>query len=264
MKLSALIASIGAGGLLLLATACGNGENTSASETPDQTGAPLTFPTAGGASATVLSTNQQVGLWITGMGKVTVVPDLAILSLGVESEARTVAEAQRQATEAMNKVFEALKARGLSDRDIRTSQFSIQPVRASREPFSITGYRVSNLVIAKVRDLAQVGAIIDEAAEAGGDLTRVQSVSFTLEDPTPQQDEARQKAMQDALKKAQQYATLANITLGKPTLIQESGGFIAPQPVPFRLEAALPSLDVPISPGETEVSISIQIVFSIE
>ena len=211
--------------------------------------------------------SQYTGIWVTGEGKVTVVPDVAILSLGVEAQAITVQQAMDEAAIAMDRVMAALRANGVAERDIQTQWFNIYPVREwideGRE--ILIGYRVTNMVSAKIRDVEATGSIIDRVAETGGDSTRIQGVSFTVDDPSQYHSEARAMAIADAQAKAQHLAALAGVDLGRPFYISESGGFV---PI-YRdygygmLEAgAVPP--TPISPGETEVTLIVQMAFAIE
>jgi len=210
--------------------------------------------------------SQQTGVWVSGTGKVTAVPDVAILSLGVEAQEKTVKEAQSEAASAMTAVVAALKTNGVADKDIQTQWYNISPVMKwvedTNEQITI-GYKVSNMVTAKIRDISKAGTIIDAVAEAGGNLTRINSISFTVDDPTAYYNQAREKAMQDANAKAEQMATLAGITLGKPTYISESGGYI---PTPYYLKdyAEGGSSSTPISPGELDITLSAQVAYAIE
>ena len=120
----------------------------------------------------LICSQQNVGMWVTGVGKAVAVPDVALLRLGIESEASTVAEAQRKAAESMNKVMKALKSGGVSEQDIQTQRFSVYAVRKwieneNRE--EIIGYRVTNIVVAKIRDIDKAGIVIDAVAGAAGD-----------------------------------------------------------------------------------------------
>lgn len=230
-------------------------------------GGPTTGSLAAPYSATV-SSSQQTGLWVSGAGRVTTKPDIALLQLGVEARDKTVAAAQASATGAMAKVMGVLKDQGVAEKDLRTTQFSIEPItrwNKDTEQVEITGYRVSNMVNARLRALDKVGAIIDAAASAGGDLVRIQGISFTVEDPAPYAQEARIKAVLDAKAKAQQIAAAAGIALGKPIYISE-GSVSLPVPMPAlrALAAEGMAAAVPISPGEQEVTVSIQIVYAIE
>ncbi len=210
---------------------------------------------------------QNTGIWVTGEGKVSVVPDVAVLNLGVESQAESVAEAQGQAATAMTAVVEEFNRFGVAEKDIKTQYFSIAPVRRWSEKDGqeiLLGYRVTNTVIAKIRKIEDTGAIIDAAARAGGDYVIINSISFTVDNPTAHYDGARVRAMADAAAKAKQLADLGNVKLGKPTYISESGASI-PVVRDFYPEAAMPAApSTPISPGETEIRLSVQVVYSIE
>src|SRR4030042_1567946 len=140
-------------------------------------GARVSTPTIAGyvGAPAIVSSQQQVGLWVNGEGKSKATPDLVLLSLGIEAESKTVARAQQDAAQAMDNVMKALKANGLADKDIQTQRFSIAPVTQwieDQQRQIITGYRVTNIVIAKIRQLDKAGSIIDAVAAAGGNLTR--------------------------------------------------------------------------------------------
>ena len=210
---------------------------------------------------------QQQGIWVNGVGKVAVVPDIANLRLGIEAQETTVAQAQARASGAMDKVMTALTDKGVAKKDIQTQQFSIQKVTRwdqGKQQEVLIGYRVANIVAAKIREIDKTGAIIDAAAEAGGDLTRIDSINFSVDNPATYYGQAREKAMTDARDKAKQLAELGGVTLGKPTYISESGQL--PMPVPLgSIRTPAPAMaETPISPGEMEISLSIQVVYGIK
>ncbi len=230
----------------------------------DATFSPEGFPEQISPGSLVLS-QQNTGIWVTGEGEVSVIPDVAILSLGVEAEARTVAEAQRRAAEAMEAVMSELDEHGVAKKDIKTQRFSIHP-RWDRDRKIIIGYLVTNLVTAKIRKVDDTGIIIDAVAEAGGDYTRINSISFIVDDPTDYYEEVREMAMDDAEAKAEQLAKLGGVSLGKPTFISE-GRVSPPIPRDFFKEAGAPlapAPTTPISPGETEIRLTVQVVYSIK
>ena len=210
---------------------------------------------------------QNMGIWVTGEGKVSVVPDVAILNLGVEAQAESVAEAQSQAATAMTAVVGEFNRFGIAEKDVKTQYFSIAPVRRWSEKDGkeiLLGYRVINTVVVRIKNIEDAGAIIDAAAGAGGDFVVINSISFTVDNPTAHYDGARVRAMADAAAKAKQLADLGNVKLGKPTYISESG---ASMPVvrDFYAEAAVPAVSsTPISPGEMEIRLSVQVVYGIE
>ncbi|MFC1990759.1 SIMPL domain-containing protein [Chloroflexota bacterium] len=212
--------------------------------------------------------SQQEGIWVNGRGEVFAVPDIATLRLGIETQETTVATAQSQAIEAMDRVIAALKNNGVAEKDIQTQYFNIHKVTRwdkDREQEVVIGYRVTNMVTAKIRELDKVGAIIDAVAVAGGDLTRIDSIGFSVDDPSDYYGEARQKAMADAKAKAEQMAELAGVKLGKPTYI--SGSAQIPSPI-FRQDfyekaAGAPAMETPISPGEMEITLNVQVAYAI-
>jgi len=212
--------------------------------------------------------NQQEGIWVSGSGKVMAVPDVATLSLGIEAQDDSVALAQSQAAEAMNKVKATLTGNGVAEKDIQTRYFNVQRITRwdqDKQLEIVIGYRVTNMVTAKIRELDKVGTIIDAVAVAGGNLTRIDNIGFSVEDPSAYYEEAREKAMTDASTKAQQMAELAGVKLGKPTYITESLQY--PQPVyradSFETVAAAPAVETSISPGEMEISLNVQVTYSI-
>ncbi|MFC1913257.1 SIMPL domain-containing protein [Chloroflexota bacterium] len=223
-----------------------------------------------GQGSTVLEgirlNSQQEGIWVIGQGEVAVVPDIATLTLGVEAREDSVAQAQTRAAEAMERVMEALASAGVAEKDIQTQFFGISPVTKwdrETEEETVTGYWVRNIVTVKIRDVEKTGAIIDAVAEAGGDLTQIRSISFSADDPSDYYVEAREAAIADAKAKADQLAHLAGVKLGKPTYISESiqAPPIAMRSVAYDEAAAL--AETSISPGELELSLSVQVVYAI-
>jgi len=215
---------------------------------------------------TVDLNTQQEGIWVSGEGEVTVTPDIATLWLGVEAQAETVTEAQSQAVEAMDNVMDTLTDNGVDEKDIQTQYFSINQVtRWDDDELIIVGYRVTNMVTAKIREIDDVGSIIDAVATAGGDLIRINNIAFSVDDPSEYYEEAREEAVADAQAKAEQLADLAGVELGKPTYISE--GTIYP-PVVYRDAgmAPAPVEDYPtsISPGEIELTLTVQVAYAIE
>ncbi len=239
---------------------------------PVQPGAQPSVPTLvaeaklGGPFGVIWS-QQQVGLWVNGEGRVKATPDTVLLTLGIEAEAKTVAQAQQQAAIAMNDVMKALKGNGVADKDIQTQQFSIYPVRKwiEDEQREVTiGYRVVNMVLVKIRDIGKAGSIIDTVAQVGGDMTRINNIDFTVDDRTPYYREARDKAVADAMAKAKQIAGGAGVKLGDLIYISE-GALYTPQVVRnVYMEAAKDVAPTPISAGELEFQLTVQMVYEID
>jgi uncharacterized protein YggE len=211
-------------------------------------------------------TEQQVGIIVNGAGTVTVVPDIVKLNLGVRSQETTVAAAQVKAAAAMDQIMSVLKENNIAEKDIQTVQFNIGPVYSYNDTTGqnvIIGYSVNNIISVKIRDLDDTGKIIDAVAIAGGDLTVINSISFTVDNPEQYYTEARQKAMTDAQSKAQQLATLGGVTLGKPIYVTESS--IAPSQIFYTKTAEFVGIDSPtqISAGETDIIINVSVIYSI-
>ena len=245
----------------------------------------------GVTSGAVYLSNQNTGIWVTGQGTVSVVPDVANLTMGVQVQATTVTEALNQAAQSANAVISAIKAKGVADQDIQTQGYNISPVYGQsiipqppitvKPPVTgtsptatpaepaitypgqsvIVGYEVTNTISITIRNIGNAAAIIDSAAQAGGNATRVQGIYFSISDPTKYNTQARALAVADAKSKAQQLATGAGVTLGPAIYISENQGYVYPV---YASGAAVPSASTPISPGQTQISISVQIVFSIQ
>ena len=221
------------------------------------------------ANLRVSLNSQQEGIWVNGTGKVSVVPDIATLRLGIEAQEESVAVAQANASQTMDRVMATLRDNGVDKKDIQTQYFNIRRVTRwdnDKQEEVVIGYRVTNMVTAKIRDIDKIGSVIDAVAAAGGDLTRIDNVAFSVEEPAEYHQEAREKAVADAAAKAEQMAKLAGVKLGKPTFISES----AYQPSPVYLQEyargmmpAPAAVETPISPGELEVNLTVQIAYEI-
>jgi len=260
-KLRLILSSVIVAVVLIGAGGCVVGEG--AQNSPPAISAYVATPELG----EIIYSQQQVGLWVMGEGKTMVTPDIVLLSLGVEAEAKTVAQAQRDAAGAMDGVMKALKANGVADKDIQTQRFSIDPMRKwidDEQRYIILSYRVTNIVVAKIRQIDKAGSAIDAVAEGGGDLTRINDINFSIDDPTPYYKEARANAIEDAMAKAEQMADSADIKLGKLSYISESTP-VSPVVIRdslFKAEGAAPSA-TSISAGELEIQVTVQMVYTI-
>jgi uncharacterized protein len=225
-----------------------------------------TTATSGG----IIVSQQNLGLWVNGNGKTNAAPDVVVLSLGVQSEQKTVAQAQKEAVDAMAKIVQVLKGAGIADKDIQTRQFNIQQMTRwddKQNNTVVTGYRVSNMVDVKVREIAKAGTIIDSVAAAGGDLTRINGINFSVDDPAPLYKIAREKAIQAATDKAMQMAQASGVKLGKILYITENTVNI-PVPMNTLMMKSAYGGDVAASPtsisgGELEFQVSVQVVYEL-
>jgi uncharacterized protein YggE len=230
----------------------------------------ITAPPSGSARTGNTISQQGTGIWVSGQGKVTATPDLALLVVGVEAQEDTVAEAHAQAASAMNDVIAALKNSGIAEEDIQTQYFRIdQRTRwdnINNEEI-VTGYQVTNTVTVKIRDIDNAGSIVDAAVQAGGDYTRIDNFSFTVEDPTQYYDEAREIASADAKNKAEKLARQNGVSLGEPTYIAEY--IYTPyeyRGITYGLDSAAvpaPTIVTPVSPGEVDITLTVQIAYEI-
>ncbi len=201
---------------------------------------------------------------ITGQGQVSVKPDIAIVESGVVTQAKTAADALTANTQAMQAVFATLKELGIEDKDMRTSQFSVNAIytRPERgEARQISGYQVSNLVSVTIRDLDRVGEVLDGVVSNGSNELR--GIRFQVEKPGPLLDGAREEAVKDALRKAKIYVAAAGVALGPVITINEHGGGGGPQPM-FARAMAMEDSSVPIAAGEQTLSTSVTLVIGLE
>lgn len=225
----------------------------------------------------------ETGISVTGSGKASAAPDLAVLSLGVEAFAASVAQARDQGAGAMDQVVNLLLASGIAEKDIQTRHFNISPRYTSREITRclgadqtdcfkdreriITGYQVTNQLSVQVRDLDEVGTLIDQVTAAGGDLIRFQGVSFSIEDTKALEIEAREAAAADLMAKATQIADLTGVTLGKPVFIAEVSRS-APKTLAIasaqRFDGIAAAVETPILTGELDVVITLQARYAIQ
>ena len=267
---------LGAALVLILAVACG--PNSSEDGTPANI-ADILSAVGGPEAAQFLrpGSGANTGIWVSGTGKATSDPDLGIISLGVEALADSAAEARGLAAEAIDRTISSLRGNNVDDQDMQTSQFNIRPRYENqevtrcigcREEFErvLIGYQVNNTLTIKVRDLDNMGGIIDGATEAAGNLVRINRVSFTIEDTKPLQNEAREEAIADMLTTANAMAELAGVELGELVFLTESGGGV-PQSFSriesvgdFAFESAQPTS---ILAGELDVNVNVQGVFVI-
>lgn len=219
---------------------------------------------AQGEPAVMAAEGWRQGISVSGHGEVRGRPDVALLTLGVSAERQTVAEAREDAGAAMQAVIDAVKRNGVADNDIQTTEFRIEPqfdYRAGRP--TLRGFRATNMVSIKVRDVDRAGDVVDGAVKAGGDLTQVQSLSFTIDDPTGLRNDARRKAMADARDKAEVLADAAGVSLGRPVSISET---VSTPPPLMRYEAAPAAASdtgTPIEPGEMDVAVDVTVVYQL-
>ena len=254
-------------------------------------------------TAAVSQPAAQTGVSAAGRGAASAPPDLADLNLGVEAFAGSVKEARANAAAAMTAILDALQANGIADQDIRTDYFDIRPQYTGREITRcpngdteasataalsgierggeldagcyqewqqvLTGYQVSNTVNVKVRDLESLSPVIDAATAAGGDLTRFNGLSFSIEDTQELQQQARAAAVADLQERAAQLAEFGGVELGQLIYITETS-FAPPARADLsKVAMAMESADAsagrstPISAGQLSIEVTVQGTFAI-
>ena len=197
----------------------------------------------------------------TGEATVSVPPDLAQIDGGVTSEAKTAREASEANNAAMGKVLQALKGAGIEEKDVQTSRLSLQPQSAPNRsgPSAIAGYRASNRVTIRVRDVAKVANVIDTLVGAGAN--EIGGINFVVSQASKLLDEARERAVADARRKAEIYARAAGVTLGAPLSISEEGNSA---PVPYRRMAAGMAVSAPVAQGEETLQVTVSVSWAIK
>ncbi|WP_213605366.1 SIMPL domain-containing protein [Pseudoxanthomonas japonensis] len=193
------------------------------------------------------------------------VPDIATISAGVVTQAVDGNTAMRQNSEQMAKVVAAIKAAGIADKDVQTSGISLNPQYryAENEAPKITGYQANNTVSVKVRDIAKLGKVLDALAGVGAN--QINGPSFEIDNPEPVYDEARLAALKKAQARAETYAKSLGLKVRRIVSISEGNGGFRPMPMMAmaKMEARDASGAPPVSPGETTVSINLDVVFEL-
>jgi uncharacterized protein len=208
---------------------------------------------------------------VSGEGEASAAPDMAVISLTVLREADTARAALNDNNKAMAEVLAAMKAAGVAEKDLQTAGFSIQPryvypdqnQNDQGQP-KITGYSVVNTLSVRIRDLAKLGEIVDQAVtlgvNQGGDIT------FVKDDTSGLLEEARKKAMENAVAKAKTLTAAAGVTTGRILEISEQS--FQPQPMPMmRAEMAMAkgaSDAVPVAAGENAYRVNVNVTFEIK
>ncbi len=198
---------------------------------------------------------------ITGTASIDATPDLATVNAGVESTAPTARDALTANSRKMNAVFDAIKALGIEDRDVGTSNFNIsQHWRHGPDGSKPDGYRVSNQVSLRLRDVSRVGEVLDALTTAG--VNQAGNIRFEVENADTLLDDARAEAVAKARKRAELYAAAAGVSLGKVMSISEGGFRPGPQPQYAAMEARMASAP-PIAPGEQKLSVSVTLTWAL-
>lgn len=211
-----------------------------------------------------VSTQKSTTFDVSGEGKVTIKPDIASVSVGIQSSGSSVKAVQDQINSSINKISEAVKGLGIDSKDIQTTNYNINPEYDFSAGQRIKGYTASTNLYIKVRQIDKVNQVIDAATSNGAN--QVYGINFEVDDKSTAQNEARQKAVADARKKAEDAAKIAGFRLGRIVNYSENlGGFGGPVPL-MRATAADSAVSNPptqVEPGSTDITVNVTLSFDI-
>jgi uncharacterized protein YggE len=228
----------------------------------------LTVPILALAAASFAAEPPTRSISVTGQGEASGKPDIAEINVGVQTFATTVVEASRKNQATVDEIFKALKEAGIADKDIQTADYSIWPEQewrgeADRQP-RITGYRVSNTVHVKVRDIDAVGKVLAAVTNAGANS--IHGIRFGVDDTDALEAEARRLAMADARARAESLAALAGVELGEVLSISMSSSPGVPRPYAAARVMEMADAGAPapgVAPGEQSVTVNLHVTYAI-
>jgi uncharacterized protein len=211
------------------------------------------------------ATERERSITVSGVGKISYVPDMGYIHVGVSSEGSTAAEAWQKNEAIVKKIFDALKSLGIHEKDLKTTNLNLQPRYHHKlnETPKLIGYTASYDLNVTVRKLSQMSQLLDRMVDAGAN--RNMNISFGCSKLDELQDQARVKAVESALKKANLYATTAGARLGDVLSISDSPvqHFSRLMPVDaIALREGTATL--PIAAGEQEVTVNVTISWGLE
>jgi uncharacterized protein YggE len=199
---------------------------------------------------------------VIGEGKVDGTPDTLTISLSIAATAPDAISASNQTSSRANAVTDALAGQGIDRKDISTTTVTLQPQYGGSNNTTIVGYQSSNSIDVKVRKIETGPQVLGVITTTGGDNTRINSVAYSIEDDSQLVKDARSRAFEDAKSRANQYAELSGLDLGKVLSISEAGsGTPPPPPSPVRYDVAAEA--VPLSPGQQTVGFSVTVVWEL-
>ena len=202
---------------------------------------------------------------VSATGTVSAEPDEASIATGVSSEAKSARDALTKNTEAMKKVIAELKTQGVEPKDIQTTQFSVEPVYVypkEGQPPVVTGYRVTNMVSVRVRDLDKLGGVLDQLVTVGAN--QVNGMTFNVSKADAFKDEARKEAMANALRRAKLLASAGGAEVGEVLQISEDVATFNPQPVMFSRAKAMAAEAAPVERGSQELEARVTVTWKLK
>jgi uncharacterized protein len=203
---------------------------------------------------------------VLGSGQVQGVPDTLTADVGIEFSAPDVTTAMNQTNDRQLAVINALVGAGLDRKDISTTQVTMQPQYSNPEPngtASITGYRATNAIQVRIHPTDAASRLLALIVSTGGDATRISSVSYSIADDSQLVKDARARAFNDAKNRADQYAQLSGLRLGRVLSISEAAGSTISAGSPASPPRAM-ATPVPVEPGQQTVSFSVTAVWELD
>lgn len=204
---------------------------------------------------------------VTGEGEATMAPDIAILTIAVMREAKTARDALTANNDAMAAVIAAMKSSGVAERDLQTTGIQINPrFDFTQKPDGgqeavLAAYQVTNTLSVRIRDIAKTGEILDKSVSLG--VNQGGDILFANENPAQAREEARKKAVADAIAKAKTLAEAAGVSLGNVLEISETTPIAPPIPMAqakFRADSAA----VPVQAGENAYRVVVNMTYELK
>ena len=223
------------------------------------------LPSAAAAQqSTINQTIAGTRLDIVATGEVSRVPDVAVITAGVVSRAATATEALQDSANRMSRVLAALKSAGVADRDVQTSNVSLNPEYRYPQDQApqLVGYTASNSVTVRFRDIRSSGKILDALVREGAN--QINGPSLVVDKPESALDEARAKAIATGRARADLYAHSLGMRVVRIVSVNESGGGYAPPPPVPMMARAYESAQTKIEPGEQKLQVSLAMTFELQ
>jgi uncharacterized protein YggE len=222
--------------------------------------------TVGAQPATMTQAIAGTRLDVSATGKVTRVPDVAVISAGVVTRSATAVAAIQQNADRMERVRSALRRAGIEDRDIQTSSINLNPeyrYEQNQAP-QLVGYTASNQLNVRFRDIRNSGKILDALVAEGSN--QISGPTLTIDKPEAALDEARSKAIAVGRARAELYARALGMRVVKLLSVSETGGYQVPPPMPvmMRAEMAAQSADTKVEAGEQELQVTLAMSFELQ
>jgi len=214
--------------------------------------------------------SNKIGIWVYGESTINIEPDIVKLRVGIEIEDKTTELALKQSSLYMERIIKYLKSININQKDIQTTNFSINPIYEypeSTRTQTLVGYRVNNSISVKIRDIDSTGTIIDGVTKEGGNAIRINSISFDRENTDEFINELREQAVKNANFKAKQYALFSQVELGRLVFLSEpsiSTTISSSEMYGMRAMASPSLMSAPIEQGQLEFKLNIEVGYEIK